>query len=513
MIRLLLAAALLGNVLAQSSLTMEQQHGREIYRRGKVAGLAVGTAAIGADGIPLQASSFACASCHGTWGDGSRESGIEPPPLRWKRLTAPAVSSVTGRRRGAYTRDALRRAITAGVDPSGARLYSGMPRYDMPNERLTELLAYLERLGDDDDTDPGVTSSTIRIGAALPLSGPLEPAGRSIRETLELLFAEASRKGGIYGRSIELVVEDSQGTPSGLLDATHHLIASDQVFAMTASFQMTGSQETVRLLETAEVPLVGPVALSPHEKGLPNPFIFYLLPSLYDQARALIDFIAARDTLKRPRLAVIYAGTSFDQDVVDGLRNEASVQGLEMISAERDAPDAVPAVIARHPDYLVFSGDGAGLVRIAKEVDQVSPGTVLAGFISTAQSGVRLLPPRVAARALLVAPTLPPAPDKAREFFSLLRAGHSPKNYLGLRTSAFAAGNLLVQALRLSGSRPDRDGLAHTLEHLQHFETGVMAPLAFGPNRRVGTAGAVILALDPADGDFVAVSDWISPKL
>jgi hypothetical protein len=49
-------------------------------------------------------------------------------------------------------------------------------------------------------------------------------------------------------------------------------------------------------------------------------------------------------------------------------------------------------------------------------------------------------------------------------------------------------------------------------EHLQRFETGVTAPLIFGPNQRVGSAGAVILALDPPGHAFVPVSGWITPK-
>jgi hypothetical protein len=48
-------------------------------------------------------------------------------------------------------------------------------------------------------------------------------------------------------------------------------------------------------------------------------------------------------------------------------------------------------------------------------------------------------------------------------------------------------------------------------EHFHHFETGRNSPLTFGPNQRVGSAGAVILALDPTAQDFVAVSAWIAP--
>jgi len=119
----------------------------------------------------------------------------------------------------------------------------------------------------------------------------------------------------------------------------------------------------------------------------------------------------------------------------------------------------------------------------------------------------------VAAHALFAAPALPPDSRQAAAFFSLLKAEGSPRTYLGLRTAAFAAGNVLLQALRSSGSRPNRDALVHTLERLQHFETGVTAPLTFGPNQRVGSAGAAILALDAGANDFVAVSGWISPEM
>ncbi|MFZ1005277.1 MAG: ABC transporter substrate-binding protein [Candidatus Sulfotelmatobacter sp.] len=507
----LLIATLLWTGLITTQATT-QEHGREIYRRGTLAGSSVGTAAIGADGVPLPSSSSACATCHGTHGEGGRESGIDAPPLNWKRLTSTSVSSVTGRRRDAYTRESLRRAITAGVDPSGARLYPGMPRYTMPEKDLTELVAYLEGLGDDQDTDPGVTATSIRIGVALPLSGPLQPAGQSIRETLERVFAEASRDGGIYGRSVDLVAEDSLGTAAGLLDATRRLVTDDRVFAVAGSLHAGNSADAVRLLESAEVPLIGPVGLSPHETGVPNAYVFYLLPSLYDQARAIVDFIVARDVPRRPRLAVIYGATDFDRDVVEGLRTQAALHGLEIVAEARYASDKTGAVLSKQPDYLIFSGDGAGIAVVARNLDQTSSATVLIGFISTTQSGIASLPPRVAAHALLAAPALPPDSSHAAAFFSLLQAGHFPKTYLGFRSAAFAASSVLVQALRSSGSRPNRDELVRTLEHLQHFETGVTAPLTFGPNQRAGSTGAVILALDPTSHDYVAVSCWITPK-
>ncbi len=507
-------------VFAGDAPTSEQKRGREIYRSGQMAGVAVGVAAIGADGMKLSSASFSCASCHGVFGKGGREGGIAMPPLNWQRLTAAAVSTVSGRRRGAYTRETLRLAIAAGLDPEHASLHESMPRFTMPDIRLSEVIAYLERIGDDEDTDPGVSPGTIRIGVALPLSGPLAAAGVSIRETLERVFAAASRDGGIYGRSIDLVVEDSRGESTGLRLATRRLVESDNVFALVASFTAGSGDEIGPLLEEFAIPLVGPVGLSPQPVGVPNPYVFYLMPGLYDQARALVDFIAARggpEASPRPRLAVIYAGNAADQAVIEGLRRQAGVQGMEIVAEQEDAAHAVASVLAKRPNYLVYAGDGAGLQRVAAQLDRDDrddrdSAPALAGFLSTAQSGVNDLPARVAARALFVAPAPPPDARQAAGFFSILPAGDALPTFAGLRAAAFASGTVLVEALRVTGGRLSRPGLVRTLERLQHFETGVTPPISFGPNRRNGNVGGVIFVFDPERRSVRVASDWITPK-
>ncbi len=505
---------------AGDALTPEQQRGREIYRRGQIAGVSVGVALVGAEGMSISSTSFPCANCHGVFGEGGREGGIAVPSLNWRRLTSPAVSTVSGQSRGVYARDTLRQAIAAGLDPERRRLHESMPRFTMPDARLSEVIAYLERIGDDEDTDPGVSPTTIRIGAALPLSGPLAAAGAAIRETMERVFAAASADGRIYGRRIELMTEDSRGDAAGLREATRRLIENGDVFVLAASFTTSGSDDTGHLLEKAAMPLIGPITLSPHQVGVPNPYVFYLLPSLYDQARALVDFISAqkvrgaRDTLRRPRVAVIHAGNAADLAAIEGLHRQVVVHGMEVVAEERDAPRAVGAVLAKRPDYLIYAGDGAGLKRVARQLDHESQehAPALAGFISTSQGGLSDLPERVAARALFVAPALPPDARQAASFISILPTGDASPTFPGLRTAAFATCTVLVEALRANGSRLSRPGLVRTLERFQHFETGVTQPITFGPNRRNGNAGAAILAYEPQGRSFSAVSGWISPR-
>jgi ABC-type branched-subunit amino acid transport system substrate-binding protein len=95
------------------------------------------------------------------------------------------------------------------------------------------------------------------------------------------------------------VVEDSRGEPAETLEATRYLIERDGVFAFVGSFEPRDSASVNELLKRNEVPLVGPVTLSPRPTLPPNPYIFYLLPTFNDQARSLVDFVKTRLLLQQ----------------------------------------------------------------------------------------------------------------------------------------------------------------------------------------------------------------------
>ena len=478
-------------------LTPGEQRGREIYRRGAIAGLPPLTATIGGDGVGLPAASFACANCHGLRGEGGNEGGVAPPSLNGARV------------RTLYTDQALARAIVEGLDSAGTPLSASMPRYQVPPEGLAQLVSYLRRIGDEADRDPGVTAKTIRIGAALPLSGPLAAAGRSIRETLEAVFSAASRDGGVYGRTIQLVVEDSRGDPQGTLDATRRLVASGDVFALAGSFEPDRS-EVAGLLAMEQVPLVGPAGLSPHVDGIPNPFVFYLLPNRYDQMRAAVDFIVAHHAPERPRISVLYEDAAPELDGLSGLRAQAAAYSLPIVTVEHCDARGVAATMEKLPDLVVVLGGPAAWGRLAKLLDAAGSPTLL-GFLPDAQGSVEAWPPALRRRTLLLAPALPPTGTDAPAFFALLKDAAS-RDYLGLRSVAFASGSILLHCLRLCGSQITREGLIRQLEALRNFETGVIAPVTFSPNRRVGNSGAALISFDNEGGGFVPASGWIIPR-
>jgi hypothetical protein len=77
---------------------------------------------------------------------------------------------------------------------------------------------------------------------------------------------------------------------------------------------------------------------------------------------------------------------------------------------------------------------------------------------------------------------------------------------------AFAAGKTLIESAKMAGRRLDRAALVNSMEQLRHFRTGVIAPLSFGPNRRVGSTGSYVVGIDVANRNYITLSERIAPK-
>jgi len=499
-------------------LARSQERGRKIYLKGESIDREI-RAVLGSGEGEFSAQLFPCANCHGQRGTGSSEGGLRPPSINWNALFSPNRSALTGQTRGPYDEESLRRAITAGVDPGGRKLHPGMPRYNLTASQATDLLAYLKILGDRLDSDPGLSADTIKVGAALPMTGPTAGVGEDIKRALTAYFAEVNSQGGIYGRSLELVIADSKADPAETAKATRRLIEADEVFALVGSFEPGGNRVNDGFLQKNEVPLIGPVAFSPRSTSTTNRQTFYLLPSFFDQARTLVDFAVRNKgqvkAAERPSLAAICSKSEFDQDALDGLKTQAAVYGLELSTEHRflegqmDVKDVVSSLLDVRPDYLFFFGSGNDLLALAGEMERrglLVPVLTCAAMIGDASFQ---LPAAVATRSYLSYPALLPDHEDYQDFIALMRKARVPVTSAPLQALAYAAARVLVEAVKDCGRQLSRSALVSSLEGLKNFRTGVLSPISFSPNRRVGTTESCMVRIDAVRKQYVRASNRI----
>jgi ABC-type branched-subunit amino acid transport system substrate-binding protein len=502
-----------------TALSPQEKRGKQIYLKGEDGTGKEIVAALGGEELELPATSFTCVNCHGLRGEGTREGGLQPPPIRWETLARSQISPLTRRERQPYTEATLARAIGAGLDPAGARLHPGMPRYRMTTAQMADLTAYLKKLGTASDTDPGITEETIRIGAALPMTGPLAAIGEDVKATLLASFARVNAEGGIYNRRFELVVEDSRGETAQTLEATRRLIEQDNVFALVASFETSESRAVNEFIRRSEVPLVGPVTLSPRLSVPPNPYVFYLLPTFSDQARVLLDFVRSK-TIDKPaaRLAVVYADSDFDRDALTGLQSQAKMYAMELAvehaypTGRFDATKAVALLAPKKPDYVFFFGGAEEMGACAREMERAHLSAALVSSVVMLGRGAFSLPPAQAAQTYLSYPAALPNQNDFTEFIGVMRTAGAPVRSPAFQSVSFAATKVLFEAAKLSGKQLDRTTLIGSLEQLQDFRTGVVPPVTFGPNRRIGSTGSYIVGIDLTNKQYVPLSERLVPK-
>lgn len=98
------------------------------------------------------------------------------------------------------------------------------------------------------------------------------------------------------------------------------------------------------------------------------------------------------------------------------------------------------------------------------------------------------------------------------EFLLFLEAHGIRATHLILQAQAFAAAKVLVEGLRRSGSAPTRASLIAGLETFRAFDTAVVPPLSFGPNRRMGAGGSWIIDFGEEGQPLSAIWASLPPK-
>ena len=81
----------------------------------------------------------------------------------------------------------------------------------------------------------GYAADTIKIGVVTPLSGTYAGIGQQVKWGLDLATKEVNAKGGIIGREIELIYENSEANPAVAVQKAEKLFEVSKVDFLTGT--------------------------------------------------------------------------------------------------------------------------------------------------------------------------------------------------------------------------------------------------------------------------------------
>jgi ABC-type branched-subunit amino acid transport system substrate-binding protein/cytochrome c553 len=496
------------------SLTAAQARGRRLFRDGIGGDGKPVVATLGGPGGALSAALVTCAGCHGRDGLGRPEGGIFPPDVTWNVLSkSSGATDRLNRRRPAYTEATLARALSLGVDPDGRPFGSGMPRYRLSIEEFNDLAAYLKVVGA--EADPGVSPTSVRLGAVLPPEAASPGLREVIARTLSAYIDDVNRRGGLSNRRLELRSVELPPNPADAGREIRAFLDRDQPFALVAPFAVGIEVDLTEAVRRDAVPVVGPLSSEPSSDPVADRSVFFLQSGLAAQARALAVAAMEMVTEAGPGISVLRSDDTASVDAAEAFARtwEAAGRGRpdHFVVGAESSERLVRRLADRGIRALVCFAPAGVVGPLLAEADRAAwhPLVFLPGLIDGRNPFD--LPPGFDGRVVLSFPYLPDDTTAAgREEYARLARDHGlPGHHRAAQRAVLSACKVFEEGARRCGRDLGRARLIERLEQLQEFATGYTRPVSFGPNRRVGADGAYVVTIDLAGERLRPTPGWI----
>jgi branched-chain amino acid transport system substrate-binding protein len=124
----------------------------------------------------------------------------------------------------------------------------------------------------------GAAQSTIKIGLVQPLTGAFAAAGTDVVNGAKIAADEINAAGGVLGRRLELIVEDTKSNPTEATSVTEKLIVRDKVPVLMGASASTATLAVMPKLMEYKVPMLVETSSSSKITNAGNPYIFRIAP-------------------------------------------------------------------------------------------------------------------------------------------------------------------------------------------------------------------------------------------
>ena len=180
--------------------------------------------------------------------------------------------------------------------------------------------------------DVGVTDDEIVIGSHQDLSGPIAGWGIQVKLGLEMRAREINEAGGIHGRKIRLIVEDSAYDPKKAIMVTNKMISRDKVFAFIGNMGSPTAGATKPIISRKKIPQMFPLTAASLFFDPYDRYSFAGFTPYYDQARIIVKWFKKEKNYSR--FGLLYQDDEMGAIMKKGVMDELAAQGLKITGAE-----------------------------------------------------------------------------------------------------------------------------------------------------------------------------------
>ena len=186
------------------------------------------------------------------------------------------------------------------------------------------------------ETQRGVTDTEILVGTITDLSGVTAVQGVNNANAVRLAFDEVNEKGGINGRKIRYIVEDSQYQVPRAVQAMNKLINNDGVFFTIEDGGTPMNNATFPMAIEKNMPKLLPLSRRALDvRAVPQAEVQPVL-SYVDEMRAGVKYFVEQRGKKA--ICAMYQDTDFGKDVLAGATIQAEAMGMKIVATTAHKP-------------------------------------------------------------------------------------------------------------------------------------------------------------------------------
>jgi ABC-type branched-subunit amino acid transport system substrate-binding protein len=194
-------------------------------------------------------------------------------------------------------------------------------------------------------TNEGISATKIVLGTHQDLSGPVKTWGVPVSNGMKMAIEEINAAGGVHGRKIKLIIEDSGYDPKRAVLASQKMVERDRIFAMVGPMGSPTVLAAQDILFDAGVLQLFPLSSAeftfkfdpakPQERLKFNNLLPYV-----ESTRAAVKFMIETKNFKKP--CTMYQDDEYGKNVLDGFTQQITAMKLtaaSMTSFKRGASD------------------------------------------------------------------------------------------------------------------------------------------------------------------------------
>jgi branched-chain amino acid transport system substrate-binding protein len=356
------------------------------------------------------------------------------------------------------------------------------------------------------DATPEATPATgepIFIGVSGPLTGPNAQYGAQWVKGFDLAIQEINDAGGIDGRPLQYVFEDSQSDPKQSVVVAQKFIADDRIIVELGDFSSTASMAASPIYERGGLVQFGFTNSHP-DFTKSSDYTWSTSVTQEQESPALADF--AVNTLGLKKLAVFQINNDWGKATNDLFAPRVAELGGEIVANQEYLPDdtdfrsALTTVKDANPDGIIllsYQADAALIAQQAREAGITAP------FVGTAtlQSPDYIkLGGDAVEGTFVLGEFLPSDPrPEVQAFVEKFKATYDEEPDL-FASLAYDSIYLVAEAIKVGG--PTRQGVHDALPQLKDVPSVVYGKVTFNPETR-RAQNPTYEDLIVKDGDFV----------